>query len=343
MRILKTLLASSAFIPLSVIGQLFGWFFAIFCLFIWNITLRGQVDTNLLSRLFSEFFPWVMAGCFGGGFAAFGVRAAYKKYHPTVILFIPTLTAITAILGSAFFILNAGYSHRELGWIITISCNAIVFYVALRDEYPPILNDLEAINKVVQSETLRNLEGDRALVPALQRVDGVLAHREVLLNALDDAQESILILSGFVSGFAVNDDFIKKIESAISRGVKVQIGFGWKHPSGSQPTNLTVKKELRGLLEVQEQTSKSSNLGKLEIYYFPNHSKILIQDDQISIEGSFNWLSTGDSSQNLETSIKLTDKQQVQKALDFYQNKLKSENILTIENLERFSGNYQSV
>jgi phosphatidylserine/phosphatidylglycerophosphate/cardiolipin synthase-like enzyme len=84
-------------------------------------------------------------------------------------------------------------------------------------------------------------------------------------------------------------------------------------------------------------------LGKLEIYYFPNHSKILIQDDQISIEGSFNWLSTGDSSQNLETSIKLTDKQQVQKALDFYQNKLKSENILTIENLERFSGNYQSV
>jgi phosphatidylserine/phosphatidylglycerophosphate/cardiolipin synthase-like enzyme len=215
--------------------------------------------------------------------------------------------------------------------------------VALRDEYPPILNDLEAINKVVQSETLRNLEGDRALVPALQRVDGVLAHREVLLNALDDAQESILILSGFVSGFAVNDDFIKKIESAISRGVKVQIGFGWKHPSGSQPTNLTVKKELRGLLEVQEQTSKSSNLGKLEIYYFPNHSKILIQDDQISIEGSFNWLSTGDSSQNLETSIKLTDKQQVQKALDFYQNKLKSENILTIENLERFSGNYQSV
>lgn len=142
MRILKTLLASSAFIPLSVIGQIFGWFFAILCLFIWNITLRGQADGNLLSHLFSEFFPWAIAGCFGGGFAAFGVRAAYKKYHPTVILFIPALTAITAILGSVFFLVNTGYSHRELGWIITISCNAMVFYVALRDEYPPILNEL---------------------------------------------------------------------------------------------------------------------------------------------------------------------------------------------------------
>ena len=173
----------------------------------------------------------------------------------------------------------------------------------------------------------------------MQRVDGVLAHREVLLDALDEAQDSILILSGFVSGFAVNDEFIKKIESAISRGVEIQIGFGWKHPSGSQPTNLTVKRELRGLLEIQDQTSKSASAGKLEVYYFPNHSKILIQDDQISIEGSFNWLSTGDGSQNLETSIKLTDKQQVLKALDFYRNKLKSENILTIENLERFGGN----
>ena len=343
MRILKTILASVGFIPLSLLGQVFGWFFAFLCLFIWNISLRGLIADNFMSRLFSDFFPWVLAGVFGGGFAAFGVRAIYKKYHPKVILVIPSITVFLSVLGSLVLLYRAGYSQRELGWTIAITCNAFFFYVALRDEYPPILHDLETLNKTVQSETLRELEGDRSMVQSMSRVDGVEAHRQVLLNALDDAQESILILSGFVSRFAVNEDFIKKLKSALSRGVEIQIGFGWKHPSGSQSPDLVVKKELHQLLQIQSQSSENSNDGKLEIYYFPNHSKILIQDDLSSIEGSFNWLSTGDDSKNLETSIELTDKEQVRSALDFYRNKLNPNNILTIDNLDSFSGKSQSV
>ena len=256
--------------------------------------MRGGVDGNFMTRLFTDFFSYIMAGSCGGGFAAFGVRAIYKKYHPKIILAVPAITITLAILGNVILLIRAGYSLREFGLVISFLFNGFFFYIALRDEYPPILNDLEALNKEVKSETLRQLEGDRSIVQSLRRVDSVEAHRRLLLNALDDAKESILILSGFVSRFAVNEAFIKKLKSALARGVEIQIGFGWKHPSGSQTLDLTAKKELHQLLQIQSQSSKKSNYGKLEIYYFPNHSKILIQDDLLSVEGSFNWLSTGD-------------------------------------------------
>ena len=54
MRILKTILASIGFIPLSFIGQFFGWYFAIFCLFMWSIAVRGGVDAT--SPVFSLIF-----------------------------------------------------------------------------------------------------------------------------------------------------------------------------------------------------------------------------------------------------------------------------------------------
>ena len=75
MHILKTIFASIGFIPMSVIGQFFSWYFAIFCLFMWNISVRVGVDGNFMTRLFTDFFPYIMAGSCGGGFAAFGVRA----------------------------------------------------------------------------------------------------------------------------------------------------------------------------------------------------------------------------------------------------------------------------
>lgn len=343
MRILKTILASISFIPLSALGQFLGWYFAVFCLFMWSISVRGGVDGNFMTRLFSDFFPYVMAGSCGGGFAAFGVRAIYKKYHPKIILIIPAISIVLAILGNVLFLYKSGYSLSEFGLTIGLVLNGVFFYIALRDEYPPILNDLEALNKKVQSETLRQLEGDRSMAKSLRRIDGVEEHRKVLLDALDEAQESILILSGFVSRFAVNEALIKKLKSALSRGVKIQVGFGWKHPSGSQSPDLAVKKELHQLLKIQNQKSLKTDSGQLEVYYFPNHAKILIQDDLFSIEGSFNWLSTGDDSKNLETSIQLTDNEQVKLALDFYRNKLNPDNILTIDNLESFSGKTKSV
>ena len=60
-----------------------------------------------------------------------------------------------------------------------------------------------------------------------------------------------------------------------------------------------------------------------------------------SVEGSFNWLSTGDDSKNLETSIKLTHQEQVNSALDFYREKLNQENILTIKNM--FDGSQKNM
>ena len=56
--------------------------------------------------------------------------------------------------------------------------------------------------------------------------------------------------------------------------------------------------------------------GKLDIYDFPNHSKVLIKDDEFVISGSYNWLSTGDDSKNLEKSYLIIDKIIVNNEID---------------------------
>ena len=334
MRIFKTILASTAFIPLSLLGQLAGYFFGLFCLLMWNSTHWGGVDGNSIIPFFSEFFPYVISGCFGGALAAFGVQLIYRKYHPTIILIFPLITTLLALIGNIAFLRGSGFDLQETGLGLGTIFNGAIFYLALRKDYPPILLDLEKLNKEVKSEFLQRIEGDRGVINSLARIDGVAEHRKILMDALDTAQESILLLSGFVSGFVIDKEFISKLEVALKRGVIVRLGFGWTHPSGNKGTRVAAKKELLELLKLASQNNGS---GILEIYYFPNHSKVLIKDDSYSVEGSFNWLSTGDQSKNLETSIKLTDRQQVQSAFYFYSGKLLIKNIMTNDNFEQFS------
>jgi len=68
MRMFKTILASCLFIPFTFIGQVIGYYFGLFTLFMWKITARGSGDGNDLIPFFSDFLPYVLSGICGGGF-----------------------------------------------------------------------------------------------------------------------------------------------------------------------------------------------------------------------------------------------------------------------------------
>lgn len=132
-------------------------------------------------------------------------------------------------------------------------------------------------------------------------------HREKLLETLDNAKERIIILSGWVMNYSVNDEFRSKLRNALVRGVDVFIGYGYKSQNESLKKE-TYNYSVNYLQELQEWSSTEKTKGILEIFYYPNHAKILISDQDYAIYGSFNWLSNGGETINEERSCVISKK-----------------------------------
>ena len=125
-------------------------------------------------------------------------------------------------------------------------------------------------------------------------------HRKFLLKALNQAKKTIVIFSGWLTDYSVNDEFRTKIKSCLDRGVDIIIAWGYKK-SGSISSEQKNAGE-KSIRDLQEWTSLNKTKGTLETFYFPNHSKILICDTQYAVMGSFNWLSNSGGSTNEERS-----------------------------------------
>jgi hypothetical protein len=99
-------------------------------------------------------------------------------------------------------------------------------------------------------------------------------------EALRFATKRLLIVSPWVKIFVVNDAFIDLLESALRRGVKVDIAIGFKDDlSDSHETAID---KLIGLCRKYP--------ALMALHKWKSHEKVLIAD-QAYIDGSFNWLS----------------------------------------------------
>jgi len=131
-------------------------------------------------------------------------------------------------------------------------------------------------------------------------------HSSALKQAINDSESGLFIYSGWI-----NNGVLKEIQretlSALNRGTKIFIGYGWESPSGrSQQT----KWESDALKLLQKIKERSNNPNFLVWKRFPNHSKLLVCDDKYVICGSANWLSNV-GYHNREVSIRLRDPQLV--------------------------------
>ena len=138
-------------------------------------------------------------------------------------------------------------------------------------------------------------------------------HREKLIEALKDARETVVILSGWTTSFTVNQDFRQIIYQCLKRGVIIYIGYGYQKAGEER-----VEKEYEGearqtLVELQNWIKKRDLKGHLIVFPCPNHAKTLIKDDEYAINGNFNWLSNIGASQNEERSWIVYDKEFVTK------------------------------
>ena len=135
-------------------------------------------------------------------------------------------------------------------------------------------------------------------------------HRPILEEAFDNANKLILLVSPWMRVGVIDKSLENKIKKALSRGVKVIIGYG------IAPVDETNEPALKRLNYI-----KKSKFGKnLELINLGNtHEKVLLVDGKYVVITSFNWLSfKGDPNRGFrqETGLYTIDKDTINNTLD---------------------------
>ena len=154
-----------------------------------------------------------------------------------------------------------------------------------------------------------NLDKEEAVI-------GNDAHKKVLEDALNKCQNRVIILSGWATDRVVNKNFKNMVLNALKRGVTIYIGYGYR-ARGEEHFSKRERIEARKRLDdLNSWCSSNDPSGRLEIFEFPNHGKLVIKDSDYLVCGSFNWLSNSGFTDNFEISLGITNNQNVDKIAD---------------------------
>ena len=100
---------------------------------------------------------------------------------------------------------------------------------------------------------------------------------------------------------------------ALKRGVQTYIGYGYRAKGEEHFTKKERIEARKQLDELQSWCSINDPPGRLEIFEFPNHGKLVIKDSDYLVCGSFNWLSNSGFTDNLEISLGITNRKNIDK------------------------------
>ncbi len=114
-------------------------------------------------------------------------------------------------------------------------------------------------------------------------------HRNLLLEAIDQASSELTLVSAWINPRAFDDKVRQKLAKAISRGVTVRIawGLGAGHGSDKNRNYEQGKYALAKLKRMIPNNVKYRLVDRLT----ETHEKFIICDDSFCAWGSFNWLS----------------------------------------------------
>lgn len=147
---------------------------------------------------------------------------------------------------------------------------------------------------------------------AVQLRDGEI--HQAFLDALNSAQDQILIYSPWVSKSVVDNKFLQILQNLANRGVRILIGHGIsrRQEDEERPVPSEVEEQLLAI---------KTNVGLSAVHIFwlgASHAKEIIVDRKVHLCGSHNWLSyRGDYLPRGETVYRVTIPHQVQSAYEF--------------------------
>lgn len=114
------------------------------------------------------------------------------------------------------------------------------------------------------------------------RILSTYDHRPLLIDALENAQNTVVIVSPWIKSGGLNNEILGRIERALQRKTQVIIGYGISEKEDSD------KWILQRLSDIQNKRY-GNNLHLVRLSN--THEKVLIKDNEYMVITSFNWLS----------------------------------------------------
>jgi phosphatidylserine/phosphatidylglycerophosphate/cardiolipin synthase-like enzyme len=146
-------------------------------------------------------------------------------------------------------------------------------------------------------------------------------HMNELLHAIEGANTSLIILSGWIRSNVVDRNLVGLLRKALARGADVFIGYGWQGSDGTHHSDRSITEARQRLDKLARKASRERGWGQLTIREIPTHEKVLIKDQDYVICGSNNWLSNR-RFKNQEQSIKIWDGDLAREMSDRYASKI---------------------
>lgn len=107
-------------------------------------------------------------------------------------------------------------------------------------------------------------------------------HRPLLIDALENAQNSVIIVSPWIKAGGLNNQILGRIEKALQRKIQIIIGYGIGEKEDSD----------KWILNKLEEVQKKKYGQYLKVVRLNNtHEKVLMKDNEFMVITSFNWLS----------------------------------------------------
>ncbi len=164
-------------------------------------------------------------------------------------------------------------------------------------ENEKLINKLEEAADHRQAEFLSIHESD----PLIQRIIGKQEHFEALYKAIDTANNTLCIRSGWISQSVVDNDIYERFKNALDRGVTIYIESGWRRSGQDKAAEtkytLAAKEILRQLIlyshDKYQNDLSEVKCGRMFIGDVPTHIKEVVVDSDYYISGCNNWLSNG--------------------------------------------------
>lgn len=120
-------------------------------------------------------------------------------------------------------------------------------------------------------------------------------HPEILRNALKGVRKKLLIISPWIRHHVVDASFLRDLEAALRRGVKVHIGYGIDEEDQRRPGAAAPAGQSKPAITPQAKRALDELARRFRnfkfVYIGNTHRKLLVCDDEFSVITSFNWLS----------------------------------------------------
>lgn len=133
-----------------------------------------------------------------------------------------------------------------------------------------------------------------------------LGSRSVLLEALEIAEERVIIVCPWLNCNSIDEHLLQKFRFCLSRNCQIDIGWGYL----GDRNKIGKGWRYNALSDLQQLEQEYPNLFRLKL--LGTHEKYLVCDHQFAMVGSHNVLTSGVHSTEREVGIRTTDLQIIQ-------------------------------